>query len=155
MNAMLQNRPIALTLIAAALMLGGLEAIIDIVGALSFGRLNLNLAFLLLPAGIGLLRLSDGWRKFTLCCVGLAAAIVVGLAVYEAVRPGHMPVTWFGVRTQGVPRYLVFLSLVGIAGFLLYWSYRTLTCDEIKRLFAKEGSSQSPEPIPRPRNGSS
>jgi hypothetical protein len=139
---MLQNRPIALTLIAAALMYGGVDAILGIVGSFSVGRININLAFLLLPAGIGLLRLSDAWRKFTLVCLGLAGAFIVGLIVYECIRPGQMPVTWFGQLTHGRARYYLFGGLVAIFGFLLGWVFHTLTRPEIRSLFAKGRTSR-------------
>lgn len=142
---MLQNRPIALSLIAAALIYFGIDAITGTIGALSVGRVNVNLAFLLLPAGIGLLRLSDGWRRFTLFCICLAGLFTVGLVVYEAVRPGQMPMTWFGSQTQGGPRYLLFAFIVGVIAFLLYWAFHTLTREEIRSLFIKK---ELPEPTP-------
>lgn len=56
---MLQMRPIALTLIAAALLYQGFEAILGMLGAFSEGTININLMAILLFAGVGLLRLGD------------------------------------------------------------------------------------------------
>lgn len=134
---MLQNRPIALTLIAAALLFQGIEAIIGIIGSLSAGRLNINLMFLMLFAGIGLLRLSDGWRKFTLVCLGIAGLGMAGMVIFEIFRPGKIPVTWFGTVTTGVFRYMLFAAIWSIGGALLWWAYRTLTRPEIAGLFKR------------------
>ncbi len=143
---MLQTRPIALTLIAAALLYAGLEAIVGMIGAISMGRINVNLAFLLLPAGIGLLRLSDGWRKFTLFCVCIAGLILLGLVAYEIIRPGQMPVTWFGSQTHGAPRYLLFVFIAGIGAAFLLWVFHTLTRHEIRSLFQSEAQNSASEP---------
>jgi len=144
---MLANRPIALSLIAAALLLQGIEAIVGMIGSASFGRVNINFMFLLLFAGIGLLRLSDGWRKFTLVCIGLVAVVMAGMVVFEVCRPGVIPVTWSGTMTSGAPRYIIFATIWIIAGALLWWAYRTLTHPTIVALFKKE-PNQPPEPTP-------
>lgn len=144
---MLTNRPIALSLIAAAFIFQGIEAIVGMIGSFSFGKVNINLMFLLLFAGIGLLRLSDGWRKFTLACLGLVAVAMAGMAVFEVFRPGKIPVTWFGTVTSGAPRHMLFATIWIIAGIVLWWAYRTLTHPAIVALF-KNGSNQPPEPTP-------
>lgn len=144
---MLQMRPIGLTLIAAAILYQGVEAVLGMLGAFSAGRININLMFILLFAGVGLLRLSNGWRLFTLVYLGLAAALIVGLAGFEMVRPGQLPVTWFGSATSGASRYILFASLWLIAAFLLWWAFKTLTRPEIVALF-KQGPNKAPEPTP-------
>jgi hypothetical protein len=142
---MLANRPIALSLIAVAFIFQGIEAIVGMIGSLSFGKVNINLMFLLLFAGIGLLRLSDGWRRFTLACLGLAAVAMAGMSIFEVIRPGKIPVTWFGTVTSGASRYVLFATIWIIAGTVLWWAYRTLTHPAIGALF-KKGPNQSPEP---------
>ena len=90
---MLTNRPIALSLIAAAFIFQGIEAIVGMIGSFSFGKVNINLMFLLLFAGIGLLRLSDGWRKFTLACLGLVA-VAMADAFHLGVLSSRLHVGW-------------------------------------------------------------
>ena len=152
---MLQNRPIALTLLAAVLLYSGLDAVWGMIAALDAGRLNLNLGILFIPAGIGLLRLSDGWRKFTIFCIGIAALAVVGLITYEIFRPGRLPVTWFGRQMQGVPRYVLFVSILGLGAYLLYWAFRTLTRIEIRSMFHQETPNHETEPHSPSLGGSS
>lgn len=150
---MLQNRPIALTLIAAALIFQGIEAIIGMIGAFSAGNVNINLMFILLFAGIGLLRLSDGWRKFTVVCLWLGGLAVVAMVVFEVFRPGRIPVTWFGEITTGTFRYILFAALLGLAGMLVWWALRTLTRPEITLLFKGE-PNQISEPTAASGRGS-
>jgi hypothetical protein len=143
---MLANRPIALSLIAAAFIFQGIEAVVGMIGSFSFGKVNINLMFLLLFAGIGLLQLSDGWRKFTLACLGLVTVVMSGMVVFEVFRPGKIPVTWFGMVTSGAPRYVLFTIIWIIAGIVVWWAYRTLTHPAIVVLFKKGPDHEPPEP---------
>ena len=143
---MVQNRPIALTLLAAVLLYAGLDAIMGIVGSFSAGRVNVNLAVLLLPAGIGLLCLSEGWRKFTLFCIGLATLILLALVIYEGFSPGKMPVTWFGRPTQGFSRYILFVFIFCVVAAFLFWAFHTLTRPEIRILFLRKEPHQPAAP---------
>ena len=140
---MLQNRPIVLVLLAAALIYAGLDAIYATVGLWSSGRLGLNFAFLLVPAGIGLLRLSEGWRRFTLYTLMLAVIGLFGFLGYEIVRPGQMAVSWFGTRVEGVFRYVIFGALLGCGSLVVSWAFHTLTRPEIKHLFEVNAEPQS------------
>lgn len=144
---LLQNRPIGLTIIAAAPMLQGLEALMGMVGALSQGKLNINLTVLALFAGIGLLKLSEGWRKFTLVCLGLLAIGLVGVVVYETVRPGQMQVTWYAAVVTGGARYPLFAAIWLFCAGIVWWAYRTLTHPEIVALF-KRPPGAPPRPWP-------
>lgn len=142
---MLENRPIALTLIAATLLYQGIEAFVGMIGSLSDGRVNINFVVIMLFAGIGLLRLSNGWRMFTLFCLVLGAVIMAGLVVFEVIFPGKVPVRWFGTVTSGVFRYMVFAVVEIFAGAIIWWAYRTLTSPTIEALF-KPQPTQQPEP---------
>lgn len=140
---MLRNRPIGLVLVAAALIVLGLQAMVEAVVAWNDGRITLNSAFLLVPAGIGLLRLSDGWRKFSLYSLGLGAVWLVALLVYEIARPGQSAVTWFGTRPEGAFRYAFFGAVIAIGSLVIGFAFHTLTRPEIKRLFRSDPEADS------------
>ena len=98
-----------------------------------FGAMHLNPAVLQLPAGIGLLRRSRGWRTFLLVCIWLGyVGFAVGL-VGIAVR-GDLVVSDFPGPFNRLGKPGVFLFF-GLTLVFMIWEHHVLTRPQIKRLF--------------------
>lgn len=137
-KALLQNRPIALTLIAAAFLFSGLQSFFNMLVSLFEGRISIDPGFVLVPGGIGLLCLSNGWRKFALVCLVLVAILLYGLGMFEFVRPGQLNLRWNGQQFHGAARLFALVSLVLVGGSLVCWAILTLTSPDIVRLFSRD-----------------
>lgn len=125
--------PLSLRVVAYVTILFGISSAIEVIGDLFHGKLNFNFGVLQIPAGFGLLRLSQGWRTFVLVCLWLGF-IVSGIAIL--MLAAGQPFT-FKVLPRPLQGYGRELALTYCVAWLCYmiWEYRVLTNPRIKRLF--------------------
>jgi len=133
----------------------GLTMIVDLL----HGKLNINGAVLLIPAGFGLLRLSRGWRTFTLFTlwVGMLAfgvAFVLAMLGVGKITVNHV----FGSLRLDMRRELVAVACAAMFVVEL-WQYRVLTSPLVRRLFGlietRDRSRDDPETGAGPDGSSS
>lgn len=125
--------PRSLRVLAWITILIGVSAALDIVIAPLFGAMHLNPAVLQLPAGIGLLRRSRGWRTFQLVCIWLGyvgfALGLVGIAVRGDPVVSEFPELFHPLGKPGVVLFL------GLTLAFMIWEHHVLTRPEVKRVF--------------------
>ncbi len=125
--------PPTLRAVAWVNIVAGAGCAIGIVAEAIAGRFNANFMVLLLPAGIGLLRRSPGWRSFILLICWLVFAAVGFALPLLAMGIGEIKIG--GVYHEGLgPRLIVCAGLVGVAG-LTYWQYLVLHGEPVVSLF--------------------
>ena len=126
--------PTSLKVVAVLFIIGGVLAVIEILVALTHGRININFGVLGLFIGPGLLRFSRGWRTCGL--VFLWIGVIVIPIIFLIGLTGRMPTYFmvFGVRLARIHPWWV--SVAAVPFFLLVlWQYRVLTRPDIRRLF--------------------
>jgi hypothetical protein len=136
--------PLALTMVAWVTIVQGAVIAVAFIVSLISGGFFINLTILLIPAGIGLLRLRRGWRIFTLVLLWLdfiACPLALGFALLEETP---MNLRLLGRRTGPLPDWMIMLGAVLLFLFTL-WRYRVLIRWDVKALFGIHGKS-----VPRP-----
>jgi hypothetical protein len=135
--------PAALRAVAYFTILCGIGTVLSVIVDLLHGRLNINLGVLLIPAGFGLLRLSQGWRTFALFTIWvgmIGSAIMFVLLAAGIGNPTMKGFTLFGplgVRGAGL---LISVVIFGVE----FVQYRVLTRPDIRRLFGLTGPRAGP-----------
>jgi hypothetical protein len=125
--------PLSLRLVACLTILLGIGSAVDVVVDLFRGTLSINLGVLQIPAGIGLFRLSRGWRTFALVFIWLGI-IGVGLVALTFAMGGTAKIMFLPRPLMDYSRELTLASHVVWLGLLL-WELRVLTTPRVKRLF--------------------
>lgn len=125
--------PISLRILAWVTIVVGISAALDIVIAPLFGGMHLNPAVLQLPAGIGLLRRSRGWRTFLLVCIWLGylgfAVGLLGIAIRGDIDASFFPDPLNRLGKAGV------LAFMGATLAYMIWEHHVLTRPHVKRVF--------------------
>jgi hypothetical protein len=126
--------PAPLRAVAYFTILCGIGTLLTMIVDLTQKRLTLNIGVLEIPAGFGILRLSRGWRTFTLWTLwfGMVGFTIVILILLFG---GHTPeLNLFGqpVNRWGRPM-LVAVSVTALG--VMIWQYRALTSPGVRRLF--------------------
>lgn len=126
--------PPSLRAVAYFTILVGIGTGLTIIADLWHDRLNLNFAVLEIPAGFGLLRLSRGWRTFTLWMIwtGIIAFTVLTLLLIFGTNMTHITVN--GTSLPHWDRRLLLAASVLALGVQI-WEVRVLTRPDIRRLF--------------------
>jgi hypothetical protein len=126
--------PPSLRAVAWFTILVGIGTGLTIIADLFHHRLNLNIAVLEIPAGLGLLRLSRGWRTFTLWMLwaGILAFAVLLFVLIFGKELTHITVN--GTTLPQWDRRLLLAACVLSLGVQI-WEYRVLTRPDIRRLF--------------------
>ncbi len=126
--------PTALHAVAMLQLLSGLATLAGVIAQLTEGTLNLNLMVLGIPAYFGLMRLSPGWRTWTLAITwtGLLVSPIAFLWGLGFHPPAEFEV--FGI--PGTTTSSPWLSVAAVPGFLFgLWQYRVLTRPDVAALF--------------------
>jgi hypothetical protein len=127
--------PASLRAVAYFTILCGIGTALTMIVDLFHGKLMINVAVLLIPAGFGLLRRSQGWRTFTLFMlwvgmIGFGVGFVLVLLGVGKVTMGSRIDAVF----QGRSRELI--AAVFAAMFVVeFWQYRVLTSPLVRRRF--------------------
>jgi hypothetical protein len=128
MNPALADRPlpVRVKVIGVLLIISGAWAAVDVAAALAQGTISLNLGVLLLPAGIGVLMRSNGWRGCAvfvlwlfLIFVPIAALLVLGGALSGG---GTLTVT-IGSTTRPAQGGDAWVLVVALSVFALVWCF--------------------------------
>jgi hypothetical protein len=129
------NKPVSLVIVAWIYIVAGFLACLDIIIALFSGRMHINLAALCLFAGIGLIRLQNGWRICALVIVWLFFAVIGLLVLFGIFSPQSVKVTVFSDVSNAANRPITFLLMIILVLVPAYWIYRVLTRPDVKLLF--------------------
>jgi len=128
--------PTSLKVVAFLFILSGITSIIEIIVSLMHGHININFGVLALFIGLGLLRLSHGWRTCALVFLWIAMVGIPLIAIYflTLTAPKPLDYTLFGQKIGQVSKEfgIVFGALMFA---LAVWQYRVLTRPDVRRLF--------------------
>jgi hypothetical protein len=136
-----RSLPLALKIVAVLFILGGFSAAIEVIASLMNNRININFGVLGIFIGIGLFRLSQGWRTCALVFtwIGLIAAPIIGLLFI-----GHSGPLDFSVFGQKIGHASKELGVAMILVIFIYsiWQYRTLTRRDVRLLFMDRDNTE-------------
>lgn len=115
--------PLSLKVVATSFLILGLLGVVDVLLAVSDRRvfLDLNVFGLLIGRGLWRLNAAARWWALVALCLGLIALPVA--AVIACVAAWHNPYV------------LAALPLAALLGWFAFWQAKTLTRDDIRRLF--------------------
>jgi hypothetical protein len=128
------RRPKALTVVAWLFVIGGVCVCIEILIGLLRQHLSLNLGVIGIFIGMGLLRLSRGWRTMALVSLWIALLGTPLVAMMALSGMGALSFTVFGIK---VAQMSIGPFLIYAFGFfvLTVWQYRVLTRSDVRALF--------------------
>jgi hypothetical protein len=130
------KRPTFLTVVAWLFILVGVVVVVNTVISAFRGSLHVNLGVLAIPAGIGLLRASVGWRSFCLCLIWLGVAGSVILAAVAVFVPEKM------ARSSLMIQSPYFAVLYAVASTVFYvWAFSVLQRKDVRVFFGIESDS--------------
>jgi hypothetical protein len=121
------TRPTSITIIGIIFIIAGCLTTIDVIYKLFHDHLYINLAVLMIPAGIGILKgrsSSRGWAKFW---IGLFSLILGLLLVLYPFYGDSYSVTWFHNELAGTPRHIMAIMFPAVILSLAYWMWRCLS----------------------------
>jgi hypothetical protein len=126
--------PTSLKVVAVLFIICGVLSILEMIGQLLVGHININFGALGIFVGPGLLKLKRGWRTCGLVLIWFAmitSLIVTGVGLFVS-KPATFQI--FGQVLGQVPAWV--FSILGILLFALtFWQYRVLTSHQVRRLF--------------------
>ena len=129
-----EQLPGSLIAVAVLFIISGLSAVLDVIWSLMHHHLSINLGVLGLFVGIGLLRLSGGWRTCGLVLLWIGMILVPLVALLFMLHGGPLDVTVFRQHV-GHASVAMGLLLAGGIFVLLCWMYFVLTRPDVRRLF--------------------
>src|SRR5262245_8625471 len=135
--------PPSLRAVAYFTILVGIGTALTIIADLFHKKLNLNIAALEVPAGFGLLRLSRGWRTFTLFMIWAGMFAFGAGTLVLLFGAGITDMTLNGTPLPHWDRRLLLATCVLALGVQI-WEYRVLTRSDIRRLFGLTSRSAAP-----------
>ena len=137
--------PTSLRVVSLLFLLGGVLSMIEVIGSLMLGRLNINFGVLAVFIGPGLLRLSQGWRTCALVFLWIAIIGIPIIAILLMTTSGPLDFKLFGQKVGHASREFG-ISLAGVMLVLAVWQYRVLTRPDVRRLFGLPGTEQNAAP---------
>ena len=132
-----EQAPLALKIVAALFIIGGIFAALEVLVSLARNRISLNFGVLGIFIGLGLLRFRRGWRTCALVFTWIALVFVpvFALLVLGGAHPIHVKL--FGQRVGSTsPGTALFLAVAAFA--LALWQYRVLTRRDVVQLFNEQ-----------------
>lgn len=129
----------AVRLFACLLILSGVDAVVDMLYGVFHGSLDLDLGFLTIFVGKGLLERREIWRKWAvaLAWVGIVGAPIAGV-VLVVIGPGdsiRLHGVDIGTRLPSVLAYALLASCLALG----LWQRRVLSKEAVKAAFAASG----------------
>lgn len=126
--------PLSLRVVGYVTIFFGITSAIEVIVNIIEGKPSFNLGILNIPAGLGLLRLSQGWRTYVLFTIWLG--ILVAGALLFALGYWGEPFEW-DVLPGPLETYgrEVIMSYCAVWLAYLIWEYRVLTNSRVRWLF--------------------
>lgn len=112
---------------------------------LSDSTLVVSLEMILLPAGFGLLRGSDTWRRVsvTLVLLFMVAVVAVPLLGYSISPDFRIGFLGYSPDPMSLPAVLIVMAYTGIVLGCLFWLFETLRDKKVVSRFG-DGQSRTP-----------
>jgi len=126
--------PTSLKVVAFLFILSGIFSIIEIIVSLMHNSISINFGALILFVGLGLLRLSRGWRTCALALLWLAMVSTPLFAIFVIATSEPIDFNLFGQKIGHASKVFVIVSVAPIFA-LEVWQYRVLTRPDVRRLF--------------------
>jgi len=138
---------VKLKVVAWVFIAQGIFAALEIISQLLVRQISINLGIIAIFIGIGLLKLTPGWRTVALVYLWIGFILIPvfsGLLVFAAVAGGNLTFKLFGVAVaQPGPLFLaIFIAVIAAVYALMIWQYRVLRDSGIRALFQKPVSGR-------------
>jgi hypothetical protein len=130
-----ESRPISLVMVASLHLMAGMTAVIGMGLALARGGPRLDFDIICLWSGLGLLRWSDGWRRFSVWWGALTLFWIVALTLlFPLGVPRSAPLRVFGFPVAVVSGWLLVAALIAAVAVTV-WEIYVLSSRRICELF--------------------
>ncbi len=126
--------PTVLIVVAILFIIAGVSSAIDMLATLFRGGVKIDFGILNLFVGIGLLKLSRGWRTCGLAFLWIGLIGIPLVAVLFLLSAHRLTLNLFGVPI-GYASPLVGIVFAAAIFALFLWQYRVLTRPYIRQLF--------------------
>jgi hypothetical protein len=134
--------PFALKVVAALFFLGGVSAVIEVIVSLMNSRININFGVLGIFIGIGLFRLSQGWRTCALVFTWIALLALPAIGFLFLGHSGPLDFTFFGEKVGYASKEFGLAMIVALFIYTI-WQYRVLTRPDVRHLFLNPTGEQA------------
>ena len=126
--------PLALKIVAIIFILSGITALIEVIVSLMNKRIDINFGVLGIFIGIGLFKLSQGWRT---CALVWTCLVIITVPVIGFMFLGHTGPLDFSIFGQkvGIVSKQVGVAMAALLFVYTLWQYRVLTREDVRRLF--------------------
>lgn len=143
------KRPLALTVLALVLIVIGGIGLVNLVVLLFNGPGAFDFNALAILPGMGLLRLSSAWRRFTLvvACFNLAMLMLAGVLY---VRDPSGTIVRISIGSHGEvehPSPHLVWGCLAVDAVLLIWTVRVLMRADIRQLFREADRQEEARPV--------
>jgi len=126
--------PLALKIVAIIFILGGITTLIEVIVSLLNKRIDINFGVLGIFIGIGLFKLSQGWRICALVWTWFVLITVPIIGFMFLGHPNPLDFSIFGQKV-GVVSKQVGVAMAALLFVYTLWQYRVLTREDVRRLF--------------------
>jgi hypothetical protein len=142
------KRPISLVIVAAIFICLGVSGVWQMVAGALRGNIIINLGFIGLIAGIGLLTLNRPCYQLSVGLLFASLVLVIGLGIYAFCRPENIVIRFpsIGIDQRAHPAAAILgilgvsLTYVVLIGFMLW----TLLRREVRDLFPSKADAANP-----------
>ena len=128
--------PMSLKIVAGLYILAGVHSLWQMISSISNSSFSINIGFIALFVGYGLLKLKNGWRKAALILSWLMFVMMGIITIVLTSYQDSVNFTMFGDSVGNVPKIYGFI-IIAVIFLVVLWQYRILTNKEIKKLFGK------------------
>jgi hypothetical protein len=125
-----------------------MSAVIKMGLALFAGRLVIDAGIILLWSGLGLLRWSDGWRRFSVGLGWFSLFALPATMLLFVRRPTSMTLDLFGETMGSVPGWLAVLLLAAAVAAIV-WEIWVLSSRRICTMFWQHSQRRVESPLAR------
>ena len=141
--------PVSVQVIAVLLIIGGTWALLGMIVRLMCGAIYFDFSALGIFVGPGLLRLRNGWRRFTLIASVLYLVLFVVLVCISLMEEGPVVYEIMGLQQGYVLKWALW-SVLASYGFFMVWVALVLMRPSVRALFHSQGKISLPCDYPKP-----
>ena len=131
------SNPTSLVVVASSFIAFGILSVLMMFAALFWNGCYVDLNFLCIFAGLGLLKHRRGWRTFALFILWLALIFLPIFLLWISIAPDQVSLRFMGQKVMA-PQWLTVSAGITFcfAGFCFaLWQYRVLTRPDMRALF--------------------
>ncbi|MGB4971764.1 MAG: hypothetical protein WBO32_03845, partial [Cyclobacteriaceae bacterium] len=118
--------PLKLKIVAILTIIFGVFTLIEVLVLLSKGHFKFDLGILNIFAGLGLLKLSNGWRKYLVFMFWVAGIFFVVILIMTLGSSAPLTFNVFGIPVANISQSVFLIFCIPFV-CLAIWQYRVIT----------------------------